>query len=117
MSQAQLWSDDGAEAELIAELRLTLTPHVGPLTRQKLVEHFGSAIRVFEAKSEELRALDRIGPKIAKSLLEMAMSDLSLRELALCVTHGVQLVLRSHAIYPDKLHEIPDPPGVLFMRG
>lgn len=117
MSQAQLWSDDSAEAELLAELRLTLTPHVGPLTRQRLVEHFGSAARVFDAKGEELRAVEGIGPKVSKALREMATSDLPQRELAMCRKHGVQLITRASLIYPDKLHEIHDPPGVLFMRG
>lgn len=117
MSQAQLWSDDGVDSELLAELRLTMTPGVGPLIRQKLIERFGSAAAVFHAKADEIRGVERVGPKVAKALREMAGSDLPQRELAMCRKHGVELLTRSSSLYPDKLHEIADPPGVLFMRG
>lgn len=117
MSQPPLFREDDPDSDLLAELRLTLTPYVGPLTRQRLVEHFGSARQVFQATGEQLRAVEGIGPKIARSLREMAHSDLPARELAMCRKHGVELITRSCSNYPDKLQEIHDPPGVLFMRG
>jgi DNA processing protein len=119
MPPVSLFQDDGVgeDEALLAELRLSLTPHVGPLTRQKLIERFGTAAAVFDAKGDELRALEGIGPKICKSLREMAVSDLPQRELAMCRKHGVRLLTQASADYPTELREIPDPPGILFMRG
>lgn len=117
MSQASLWQETGDEEQLLAELRLTLVAGVGPLMRQRLVERFGSAAGVFAAKSDELRAVDGVGPKLGKALREMAASDLPQRELALCQKHGVRLLTQASGEYPRPLREIPDPPGVLFVRG
>lgn len=117
MAQAELWTEDGDDTELLAELRLTLTAHVGPLTRQRLVERFGSAAAVFKATGDELRSVEGVGPKICKALREAAASDLAQRELAMCRKLNVQLITKASESYPSELREIPDPPGVLFMRG
>ena len=37
--------------------------------------------------------------------------------VALCREHGIGLLTERDAAYPRMLREIPDPPGVLFVRG
>ena len=38
-------------------------------------------------------------------------------EIALCRRRGVDILSESDPRYPRMLREIPDPPGVLFVRG
>ena len=45
--------------------------NVGPKTATALLEHFGSVKAVFSASSEELQAVEGVGPKTAESFREM----------------------------------------------
>ncbi len=113
-----LFSEPGDEdAALLAELRLTMVSGVGPLIRTRLIERFGSAAAVFFAKTDELRSVEGVGPKVAKAIREAAASDMPARELALCRKHHVELLTQTSDAYPQELREIHDPPGVLFLRG
>ncbi len=108
---------DVADAELLAELRLTLVHGVGPLIRQRLIERFVSATSVFTATQQELREVEGVGTKVAAAIRALANSDAPEKQLALCQQFGVQLIAQSNPLYPRELLEIHDPPGVLFVRG
>lgn len=45
-------------------------PSIGPATARKLLQHFGSALTVFTATPEELRAVPGLGPKTITALKE-----------------------------------------------
>lgn len=100
-----------------AELRLSLTPGIGPRLRQALVDRFGSAEAVFAAAPSDIRAVDGIGPKLSRALLDGDGCARAEEELALCREHGVRLLLAGQSGYPRPLLEIHDPPGVLFAAG
>src|SRR5262249_13456099 len=55
-------------ADLVATLRLTLVPGVGPRTRMALLERFGSPEAVFAASVDELTSVANVGPKLAKAI-------------------------------------------------
>ena len=105
------------DASLIDALRLALVDGVGPITRQALVAKFGSPTAVFAAAPSELRLVDGIGPKTLTNLLQARHSDAAEKELARCREQNVKVVTREDAGYPRPLNTIPDPPGVLFLRG
>ena len=108
---------DPATNSLAAELILAFTPGVGPRLRKVLLAHFGSAEGVLAAAASDLRAVPGIGQKLSRSLstarreidIEGALND--------CREHNIQVVAESQAEYPQALRTIPDPPGVLFVRG
>jgi len=101
----------------IATLRLALVPGVGPLTRKKLLERFGSPEAVLSAAPSDLRAVERVGPKVCRAIAT-ARSDIDVDgELELCRQNEIEILDESDAGYPKSLCEIPDPPGVLFVRG
>ena len=103
--------------ELAAELRLCLTPGVGPLLRKALLARFGSASAVFSAPPSALAEVDGVGPKLCRAL-SAARREVNVEaELDLCREHRITPLLQSQADYPRLLAEIPDPPGVLFIRG
>jgi len=104
-------------ASKIAALRLALVPGVGPLTRKKLLQRFGSPEAVLLAAPSDLRAVERVGPKVCRAIAT-ARSDIDVDgELELCRQNEIEILDESDVGYPASLGEIPDPPGVLFVRG
>jgi len=100
-----------------AELLLALTPSLGPRLRKALLAHFGSAEAVVTAAASDLRAVRGIGPKLTRNLVT-ARQEIDLEAaLADCERNDVQLVVESETGYPELLASLPDPPGLLFVRG
>ena len=101
----------------IAALRLALVPGVGPLTRKKLLERFGSPEAVLSAAPSDLRTVERVGPKVCRAIA-MARADIDVDgEVELCRQNEIEILDETDAGYPKSLREIADPPGVLFVRG
>ncbi len=107
-------ADDPA---LIASLRLALVSGVGPLTRRELLRHFGSAEAVLAAAPRELLEVAGVGPTLAGRIVRAVEEVDAESELRLCREQGLQLLTDESPEYPRLLREIPDPPGVLFVRG
>lgn len=118
MSEPSAVSDPLLEPERLASLRLAMISGVGPRIRRALLEHFNnSAQAVFEAAPSELRAVSGVGPKLSAAIARSAGEIDVAGEIALCREHGISLVGHGDAGYPTSLAEIPDPPGVLYVRG
>jgi DNA processing protein len=105
------------DAELVAAARLCLVSGVGPRIRQTLLERFGSAEAVFAASESQLKQADGVGTKLARKIVEARTSAQVEVELALCHAHDVAVLIDDRPDYPQRLREIPDAPGVLFLRG
>jgi DNA processing protein len=89
---------------------------VGPRTCRLLLEHFGSAERIFKANQDEVVAAG-VGPKVAGSIA--AFNDFAPLEKELCELPrlGARLVRWTDEDYPSNLKQIPDPPPYLVTRG
>jgi DNA processing protein len=97
-------------------LALALTPRLGPTRVRKLVEHFGSAERVFQVSLTELEASGM--PVVsAQSLATGESMELALQEIAKAVACDAKIIALDDPSYPRNLKEIYDPPVVLFVRG
>jgi DNA processing protein len=108
----------GEESDLIDLLRLSLIPGVGPKTRKKLLERFGSPAAVLAAAPSELRAIEGVGPKLVQKIVEEEHGDYDAEAiLDACRDKGIDILTENHPSYPRALKEIHDPPGVLFVRG
>jgi len=107
---------DSDPDDLVDVLRLALISGVGPRIRQTLLECFGSAAAVLGAAESELRQVPGVGPKLATKIV--AAEDIDVEwEIAKCKEHNVAIITEADDRYPRWLREIPDPPGVLFVRG
>ncbi|MBN2580427.1 MAG: DNA-processing protein DprA [Pirellulales bacterium] len=106
-----------AEDDLIDLVRFCLIDGVGPRTRKKLLERFGSPRAVFEAAPSELREVERVGPKLVDKIRRAPEEIPAEAEITLCREQGVEILTECHPAYPRSLREIPDPPGLLFVRG
>jgi DNA processing protein len=108
--------ENGFDPALIAALRLSLVPGVGPITRKALMERFGTAERALAASGSALREVDGVGPKLSQAIQQAAEINVD-DELTICREHRLKVILEGDADYPRMLAEIPDPPGVLFVSG
>jgi DNA processing protein len=102
---------------LVSELTLTMVPGVGPRIRQQLLEHFGTADAVLSASSSELRSVKRVGAKLCQAIVRARDQIDAEAEINRCRGMGIEIVLESSERYPRPLRDLPDPPGVLFVRG
>lgn len=102
--------------DLLATLQLTLVPGIGPRTWQLLLEAFGSAERILQAKGHELQEVNGVGPKLAAAIQNSQRVDAE-TEWRRCQAAGYQLYPRGSAGYPPALLRIPDPPPILYCQG
>ncbi len=106
------------DSELLEAVRLCLVSGVGPRIRQSLLNRFGTAGDVLAAAPSDLRTVDGVGPKVSRAIAAARADDSQARRLIeSCRTNNVRLVLESADGYPRLLQELPDPPGLLFVRG
>jgi DNA processing protein len=98
-------------------LRLTLVPGVGPKTCRTLIEQFGSAREVLEARESALKEVPGVGSKLAEKIARASREVDAEAELALCRKMGVAILKADDEGYPPSLAEIPDPPSLLYVRG
>ena len=94
-------------ASKIAALRLALVPGVGPLTRKKLLERFGSAEAVLSAAPSDLRAVERVGPKVCRAIAT-ARADIDVDgELELCGQNEIEILDEADGGYPESTELTP----------
>src|SRR5216684_2219552 len=116
MSSPVLTSSNSVSQPASYLLALALTPGLGPTRVRKLVQHFGSAERVFHASLTELEATGM--PVVsAQSLATGKSMELAQQEIAKAVECGARIIAHDDSAYPARLKEIYDPPVVLFVRG
>jgi DNA processing protein len=97
-------------------LALALTPGLGPTRIKKLIEHCGTAERVFQASLTELEAMG-IPAVSAQSLATGKSLELAQQECMKAVEAGARIISLSDPEYPPRLKEIYDPPVILFVKG
>ncbi len=102
---------------MVATLRLSLVPGVGPRARAVLLERFGTAERILAAAQSELRDVPGIGVKLSRALTRAEKEIDVDAELATCREHAIRILFDEEAEFPRGLREIHDPPSVLFLRG
>ena len=117
MGRPECGEDDHQRDDLVDQLRLTMVEGVGPRIRRVLLDRFGSATDVFSAAPSELKELPGVGTKLVRKIT-FARDEIDCEaELSLCLEHGITVLSERDETYPKILREIPDPPGILFVRG
>ncbi len=109
--------DHSPQPDIRSILRLSMVSGVGPRIRQALLDRFETAANVFTAAPSELRGVPGVGPKVCQAIV-FAKTGIDVdAELQRCHDHNIQLVFDHEEAYPDSLRELPDPPGVIFIKG
>ncbi len=97
-------------------LALALTQGLGPSRIKKLIEHFGTAERVFEASLTELEAMGMRAVS-AQSIATGKSLEFAQQECAKAAEAAARIISLSDPEYPSRLKEIYDPPVILFVKG
>ncbi len=97
-------------------IALNMTPGVGPAAAAKLLERFGSAEGVFQARRVELESL-RIKPETIESLMKREFEEKALEEYENVKRLGGDILILDDGSYPNLLREIADPPITLYVMG
>lgn len=113
--------------ELEAVLTLRAVPGTGDVSIRRLIKAFGSATRALK----EIRSNCSLAnlatdhnhefsgpamPKLTSSVLDEASADAK-RILEDTDSSGAHAIESSDPRYPSRLHELHDPPSVIFVRG
>ncbi|HVT87993.1 MAG TPA: DNA-processing protein DprA [Tepidisphaeraceae bacterium] len=100
-------------------IQLAMTEGVGPILTQRLIQAAGSAQAACGASINLLRTIEGVGStksrQIHGSLNQTA--DEALREIERAHHLGVSIICPDDDLYPTLLRSIPDPPGVLYIKG
>lgn len=108
---------ESADDDLRDLLRLVMVSGVGPLTRRSLMARFGSPQAILSASLFELRQVNGVGPKLAQAI-RAARTEIDIdTEMQLCRDANITLLSETDVGFPRSLTEIPDPPGILFVKG
>ena len=97
-------------------IALNMTPGIGPRAATKLLERFGSADAVFQARRTELESL-RLKPETIESILKREFEEKAVQELQNVKALGGDVLILDDGSYPSMLREIADPPITLYVKG
>ena len=100
-----------------AFIALNMVPHLGPVRLRRLLDIFGSPERVLTAGRNELRGIDGLNQPLIDALGSWETVVNLPQELARIQEFGALVVTLDDAEYPALLHEIHDPPTVLYVWG
>ncbi|MFB6248910.1 MAG: DNA-processing protein DprA [Salinibacter sp.] len=100
-----------------ALLALSLVSGVGATRLRALLAHFDAPSAVFRASRSALEQVSGIGPQTAEAILTFDDRAAVEREVERAEAVGAELVSPWDARFPERLREIYDPPGFLWMRG
>lgn len=102
--------------EMARWVALSLIPNLGRKTIDRLLDHFGTLAAILAAPDDALRAVPRVGPKLAAAI---RAADVAHTQAALhrWQAGGIAVLLHTQDGYPAALRALDDAPPVLFVRG
>ncbi len=96
---------------------LKSVPGVGNLLGKRLIDHFKSPQKVFQASDAELLRVEGVTARHVKSIKTHTKSAEIEAELDLVHRKGYRIVTLTDPDYPTLLRQIPDPPLFLYVNG
>jgi len=103
--------------ELFHLLALLQVEGVGDIMAKKLLNAFGSAAAVFEAKPNQLRTVDGIGDVLVRKLKDKSIFEKATAEMQFIEHEGVRVLYFTDEAYPERLKHCIDGPVLLFGNG
>jgi len=104
---------------LIHWLQLALAEGIGPILMRRLIDVARSAELACSASPAVLRSIDGIGQARASQIHQSLRraAEQAPGELERAHKLGVWIICPDDELYPTLLRDIPDPPGVLYVKG
>ena len=89
---------------------------IGPTRAKQLLEHFGTADRIYNAIDKDYLDINGIKSADIKQLMIKDLDNAN-KILSSCAELGYRTLTFQDSDYPDRLRNIYDPPIVLYVRG
>lgn len=105
------------DTELLHLLALLKIEGVGDIVAKKLLNHCGSAEKIFQTKPSFLSAIDGIGQVLIKKLKDKSVFKLAESELKFIRNNSINLLYYQDEDYPNRLKYCIDAPVLLFTSG
>lgn len=105
------------DTELLHLLALQKIEGVGDIIAKKLINHCGSAEKIFKTKASILSSIDGIGQVLIKKLKDKSVFNLAEAELKFIQENNVDCLFYQDENYPDRLKHCIDGPVLLFGSG
>ena len=90
---------------------------IGPIKAKKLLNYFGGAKQLFQAKRNEINQIKGIGTIFLEQINSKSVLKKAEREMRFIEANKISALTYNHQMYPEKLRECPDAPLVLFTKG
>lgn len=101
----------------IEDLALIFTRGIGSRTATALIDHFGSAERLFASSLSEIVESIGLREELAQRIVKGEGMASAEREVEYCRKHDIRIISATDEEYPEALREISDRPHVLFIQG
>ncbi len=98
-------------------LALSTIQGVGAVLFKKLVDHFGSAKKIFSLPAKELQPVMGAKKEVLQAIVQKDTVLAAEKLLAHQRARGLQVLAYGEPDYPQRLRHIPDPPPILYSMG
>lgn len=105
------------ESELYYTLALLQVEGVGDIVAKKLINHCGSAEKVFQSKKSKLKTIDGVGQFLLRNLANSSVFKLAEEEIKFIKQQGITYASFLDNEYPERLKHCVDGPTILFSSG
>jgi DNA processing protein len=102
---------------LFHEIAINFVTGIGDITIRNLLNRFGSAEAVFQAKKKELLHIYGIGEATASAIIHHNSFERAEIELAFIEKYSIRVLSISHDNYPKRLRNCADAPSLLYFKG
>jgi len=104
-------------SELYFTLALLQVEGVGDIVAKKLINHCGSAEKVFDTKKNRLLSIDGIGEILLKNLSDKSVFKLAQQEIDFVEQEKIAFHSFLDEKYPERLKHCIDGPPIIFSSG
>ena len=102
---------------LLPWFALKSVPGIGNILFKRLIDRFRSPVAVFEAPKNDLLQIEGITLRLISAIRRQQVPDWAKKDLDLALRNNYQIVTQADADYPPLLHQIPDPPPLIYVYG
>lgn len=105
------------QKELLYQIALTLVPNIGDVRAKALINHFGNAEAVFNARKKDYEAIEGLGSKAVSSILNFKDFSRAEEEIEFIKKYKITPLFLTGKNYPQRLLNCYDSPPLLYFKG
>lgn len=103
--------------ELLHLIALSLVPNIGDIHTKTLLQHFGSAEKIFTSRKTELEKIPGIGSVRASAIRHFRNFERAEKEIRFLEKYKISALYCNDETYPKRLIHCYDAPPLLYFKG